>query len=55
MQIHGGHHIAIYALALLLVRMMQPILVEPGNKLDRLMHYHEGKLPDLRILEAKNP
>jgi hypothetical protein len=55
MQIHGGHKIAIYALAFLLVCMMQAILVEPGNKLDRLMHYHEGKLPDLRILEGQEP
>ena len=54
-KIHGGHESAIYAFALLLVCLMQAILVEPGNQLDRLMHYHEGKLPDLHILEGQEP
>lgn len=37
------------------VCLLQALLVEPRNNLDHILHIHDGKLPDLEILEDQEP
>jgi hypothetical protein len=47
--------LALYATIFLFISIWQARFIEPRNDIDRLMHIHEGLLPDLIILEDEEP
>ena len=52
---HLGHALVLYVAAFLAVSLLHVKFIEPENEIDRLMHIHEGRLPDLQILEEQEP
>ncbi len=54
-KIHLGHKIVAYLAVFLLVSLSQSLFIEPKGYLDQAMHIHDGKLPDLVILENEEP
>ena len=54
-KIHSGHKVTVYAFIFVTVAIYQARFIEPTNEIDHAMHVHEGKLPDLIILETEEP
>ena len=54
-RLHIGYEVVIYIYIFLLFCFLETKFIEPSNDIDRLMHIHEGRLPDLRILEEEEP
>merc|ERR1712038_340014 len=49
------HKLLIFAYIFFFISMVQFLFVEPKDNIDQAMHIHEGKLPDLVILEDQEP
>jgi hypothetical protein len=54
-KIHIGHKVVIYSAVFLFVALSQAIFIEPESRIDLAMHIHEGRLPDIVILENQEP
>lgn len=54
-RIHLGHKIVTYSAAFFLTALSLTLFIEPKEELDRAMHIHEGRLPDIVILENQEP
>lgn len=53
--IHIGHKIVAYVTILIVVALSQAIFIEPKGDIDQAMHLHEGRLPDIIVLENQEP
>ena len=54
-KIHLGHKVVVYISVVFLVAISQAIFIEPEDTIDIAMHIHEGRLPDIVILENQEP
>ena len=54
-KIHCGHKLVVYSTVFLLLSLSQAIFIEPKGDVDQAMHIHEGRLPDIVILENQEP
>jgi len=54
-RVHTGHKLTFYIMIFIVIALSQALLIEPSNNIDKAMHIHEGKLPDLVIFEGEEP